>query len=294
VQRVIEDPGHCGFTTGEQEVAFQALADWVERGDRRAGTDLGVDDLTRLDHTFEDHARTARPEPGSQLTIHGRASLDGRPLDARWIGAVVRHEGLTTPCNVTLPPSDAGRYEIAVYAHAASAGCGRPGADVVPWTYGGDRKLYSTTALPWPAAGDVVAFDASFSTTLPSGAGGNVTELSGEVYDDGNADRHEPGTVVEAYVGATLCGVASIRDDGFYILSVAGPDSIAGCTAGGRTAFEVGRHRASETAINAPSTPPASTSPPPSSNPPTTGWRAGAVRRGWVRGVVLVGREQRR
>ncbi len=32
VQRVIEDPGHCGFTTGEQEAAFQALVDWVERG----------------------------------------------------------------------------------------------------------------------------------------------------------------------------------------------------------------------------------------------------------------------
>ena len=259
VQRVVEDPGHCGFTTGEQEAAFQALADWVERGDRPEGTDLGVDDLTHLDRTFEDHSRTASPPPGSQVTIRGRASLDGRPLDARWIGAVVTHDGLVTACNVTLPPSENGRYEIAVYADEASAGCGRPGAEVVLWTYAGDRKLYSTAAVPWPAAGDddgdVVAFDVDFATADPNGAvgaDGAVTELSGEVYDDGSAHRHEPGTRVEAHVGSTLCGVASIRDNGFYILAVAGPDAVAGCTAGGRITFEIDGHQATETTTNSP------------------------------------------
>ena len=253
VQRVVEDPGHCGFTTGEQEAAFQALADWVERGDRPEGTDLDVDDLTQLDRTFEDHSRTADPAPGSQLTIRGRASLDGRPLDARWIGAVVRHDGLVTPCNVTLPPSEGGHYEIDVYTDGGAAGCGRPGTEVVLWTYAAEAKLYAITALPWPGAGeDEVAFDVEFATADPDGAAVAITELSGEVYDDDSARRHEPGTRVEAHVGSTLCGVASIRASGFYILGLAGPDTVAGCSAGGRVSFEIGGHRATETATNTP------------------------------------------
>jgi hypothetical protein len=124
---------------------------------------------------------------------------------------------------VTLPPSDNGHYEIDVYTDGASAGCGRPGAEVVLWTYADDRKLYATAALPWPPAhhdaddpggGDVVAFDVEFATTDPSGAAGAITELSGEVYDDDSTRRHEPGTRVEAYVGPTLCGEASVRDSG--------------------------------------------------------------------------------
>ena len=254
VQRVVEDPGHCGFTTGEQEAAFRALADWVERGDRPEGTDLGVDDLTNLDRTFEDHSRTAEPPPGSQVTIRGRASVDGRPLDARWLGAIVRHDGLVTPCNVTLPPSDGGRYEIAVYTEEGSAGCGRPGAEVVLWTFVGDRELYATEAVAWPAAGDDgggLSFDVEFATTGPNAAGA-ITSISGEAYDDDSADRHPPGTRVEAYVGETLCGVASLRDNGFYILGVAGPDAVAGCTAGGRVTFEVDGRPAAETATNSP------------------------------------------
>jgi pimeloyl-ACP methyl ester carboxylesterase len=254
VQRVIEDPGHCGFTTGEQEAAFQALADWVEHGDEPAGTDLGVDDLTHLDRTFEDHSRTAAPRPGSQVTMRGRARLDGQPLTARWIGAVVAHDGLVTPCNVTLPPSENGRYEIDVSTDAASAGCGRPGAEVVLWTFAGGRQLYATAALPWPeaSAGSVVPFDVDFATTDPNGTIGARTELYGEVYDDDSAHRHETGTRVEAYIGSTLCGVASVRDNGFYVLAVAGPDTIADCTTGGAIHFDVDGHPATETATNAP------------------------------------------
>jgi len=254
VQRIIEDPGHCGFTTGEQETAFQALADWVERGDKPDGTDLGGDDLTHLDRTFEDHSRTADPPPGSQVTIRGRANLDGRPLDARWLGAVVEHDGLVTPCNVTLPPSEGGRYEIDVYTEEGSAGCGEPGAQVVLWTYAGDDKLHATVALPWPSASDADAdatFDVDFATADPRGAADTVTELSGEVYDS-SARHHPPGTRIEAHIGSTLCGVASIRDTGFYILAVAGPDAIAGCSAGGRVTFEVGGHEAAETTTNSP------------------------------------------
>ena len=251
VQRVIEDPGHCGFTTGEQEAAFQALADWVEHGDKPEGTELG-DDLTHLGPTFGDHSRTATPRPGSRVTFRGRASLDGRPLTARWLGAVVVHDGLVTPCNVTLPPSHDGRYEIDVYTDEGSAGCGRPGAKVVLWTFVDGVKLNATAALPWPETSGATSLDIVFTTADPNGAGGTVTELSGEVYDDDSADRHEAGSRVEAYVGSTLCGVASVRDSGFYILAVAGPGTIAGCTTGGRLRFEVDGHHATETATNTP------------------------------------------
>jgi len=181
VQRVIEDPGHCGFSTSEPEAAFQALVDWVEHGVKPQGTNLDVDDLTNLDQTFED-ARRVTPEDDADVTIRGRASLDGEPLDARWMGAVVRRDGLVTPCNVTLPPSDNGRYEIGVYADGASAGCGGPGSDVLLWTYAGDRKLYATETVPWPNTGSV-GFDVEFATTDPLGAGPAITEFSGEVYD---------------------------------------------------------------------------------------------------------------
>jgi hypothetical protein len=195
VQRVIEDPGHCGFSTAEQEAAFQALVGWVEHGVRPEGTNLAVDDLTNLDQTFEE-ARRVTSEGDAEVTIRGRASLDGAPLDARWMGALVRRDGLATACNVTLPPSDNGHYEIGVFGDEASAGCGRPGSDVLLWTYAGKRKLFATRTVPWPNAGSV-RFDAEFATTNPLGAAPAITEFSGEVYDDA-ANRHEAGGRVEA------------------------------------------------------------------------------------------------
>jgi Tannase-like family of unknown function (DUF6351) len=250
VQRVIEDPGHCGFSTGEQEAAFQALVDWVEHGVKPEGTNLDVDDLTNLDRTFEGAARPAASDTGSHVTIRGRASLDGKPLDARWMGAVVRHDGLVTPCNVTLPPSDNGHYEIRVYTAEASAGCGRPGSDVLLWTYAGDRKLYATREVPWPNP-DPVAFDVEFTRTDPGGAAPAISEFSGEVYDDA-AQRRAAGGRVEAYISRTLCGVASIRGSELYILSVVGPDAVPRCTAGGRITFVIDGDRATETATNSP------------------------------------------
>jgi pimeloyl-ACP methyl ester carboxylesterase len=250
VQRVIEDAGHCGFSTSEQEAAFQALVDWVEHGVEPEGTNLDVDDLTSLDQTFGHAARGVTSDTGPHVTIRGRASLDGEPLDARWMGAVVRRDGLVTPCNVTLPPSDNGAYEIGVYADEASAGCGGPGSDVLLWTYAGDSKLYATATVPWPTT-DSVTFDVEFATTDPLGAAPAITEFSGEVYDDATR-RHEAGGLVEAYISSTLCGVASIRGSEFYVLSVVGPDAVPGCTAGGRITFVIDGDPATETATNSP------------------------------------------
>ncbi|MGH9287249.1 MAG: hypothetical protein ACRD0V_02965, partial [Acidimicrobiales bacterium] len=249
VQRVVEDPGHCGFSTAEQEAAFQALVDWVEHGVEPEGTNLAVEDLTNLDQTFED-ARRVTSESDAEVTIRGRASLDGAPLDARWTGALVRRDGLVTPCNVTLPPSENGHYEIGVFADKASAGCGRPGSDVLLWTYAGKRKLFATRTVPWPNAASV-RFDVEFATTNPLGAAPAITEFSGEVYDDAG-NPHEAGGRVEAYISSTLCGVASIRGSELYILSVVGPDSVPGCAAGGRITFVVDGDQATETATNSP------------------------------------------
>src|SRR5688572_9305014 len=57
VQRVVRDPGHCGFRTNEQEAAFKALVDWVEHEKRPKGTNLDVRDLRKLNRTFELAAR---------------------------------------------------------------------------------------------------------------------------------------------------------------------------------------------------------------------------------------------
>ena len=65
-------------------------------------------------------------------------------------------------------------------------------------------------------------------------------------------ERVPPGSRVEAYVGKTLCGVASVRWSDFYILTVAGPDSLPGCIAGGTISFRVDGESTSETATNSP------------------------------------------
>jgi pimeloyl-ACP methyl ester carboxylesterase len=250
VQRVIEDPGHCGFTTGEQEAAFDALTAWVERGIRPAGTNLATADLRRLDRTFEQSSRGSDPDR-ARVTLEGRATVDGAPLDARWLGAVVRRDdGLLTPCNVGLPPSTNGRYRIRVYSADGSAGCGTRGAAVLLWTYVNDVKLYATTAVAWPRAHSTRA-DVAFDTAAPLGAAPPVTELGGEVYDQ-HGRRYRAGTRVDALVGSTTCGVASIRASGYYILTVAGPDSVPGCATGADVTFRVDGRAATETAVNSP------------------------------------------
>jgi hypothetical protein len=250
VQRVIEDPGHCGFTTSEQEAAFQALVDWVEHGVEPKGTNLDVDDLIRLDRTFEDDARASTSDE-PHVTFSGRATLDGEPHDARWMGAVVLDNGLVTPCNVSLPPSEGGSYEIGVYTNQALAGCGRPGSEVLLWTYANDTKLFATATVPWPST-ESVSFDVEFALTSPQGAAPTITEFTGQVYAGDSGRRLGAGGRVEANVSSTLCGVASIRGSEQYIISVVGPDAIPGCTAGGEISFVVDGDPATETATNSP------------------------------------------
>jgi hypothetical protein len=109
--------------------------------------------------------------------------------------------------------------------------------------------------LGTPAAravyGDVM-FDATFASATPDGAAGMRTELAGEVFEQ-DGQRLPDGTRVEAYVGDTLCGLASVRTSGDFTgfsLSVVGPEAIAGCTGGAMLDFRVDGRRALTTAVN--------------------------------------------
>ncbi|TML93230.1 MAG: hypothetical protein E6G06_03235 [Actinobacteria bacterium] len=199
-----------------------------------------------------------RPQvPGERdrVVVRGSATVDGAPFDSRWVGAVVLRGGLVTPCQTTLPPVANGRYSVTVFAETESSGCGGPGARIVLWTYADNKIVFSTNALAWPGNGRVKSFAARYSTSAPAGAAPVTAQFTGGVF---RADGVElpPGTRVEAYVGDTRCGVASVRSsESFtgYVLSVVGPDSIAGCTRGATLAFRIdGRPAAATTVVNTP------------------------------------------
>jgi len=191
-------------------------------------------------------------KPSDRVTLRGTATLDGAPFGADFLGAVVRADGLITPCQADIPPVDGGSYRIPVLAQAAGIGCGRRGAEILLWTFVGGAKLFSTSAVAWPR-GNAARFDPQFSSATPNGGAPAVTELSGEVFDRAGR-RLPPGTRVEAYVGGTRCGVASVRqaDHAFtgYVLSVVGPDSISGCTQGAPITFRINGRPANETSVN--------------------------------------------
>jgi len=183
---------------------------------------------------------TARAEPATRVLVRGMATLDGRPIDSDFVGAVVLADDLVTPCQTTLPAVTAGRYTASVYTAEASAGCGKSGSEVALWIYADDKIVYSTNTLDWPADPSVVAtFDPEFTSAQPSGATRPVAQFQGGVFDNG---RPVKSGTVEAYVGGTRCGVASIRagrDFTGYVLSVVGPDSIDRCASGAPIAFRV-------------------------------------------------------
>ena len=260
VQRVVRDAGHCGFTNEEQAASFAALERWVEHGTRPQGTDVMVDDLRKLDRTFELSPRPGTPQgnaiPGAddRVVLRGRLTLDGKPFDARFLGAVVRREGLVTPCQFTLPPVARGNYEITVLADRESFGCGVPGSEILLWTFVNEKIVYSSGAVGWPGNGGTATFDATFSMSAPEGDVPPTTQFNGELFDR-NGTKLPPGARVEAFVGSTRCGIASTRRGGSfsgYVLAVVGPKSIPGCTAGAKLTFRVNGKPAVETSVNDP------------------------------------------
>ena len=258
VERVIRDASHCGFRTTEWEAGFEALVRWVEHGVKPRGTKVSVKDFRSFDRTFELAPRLGTPEAASvpgvrdRAILRGKLSLDGAPFDATFLGAIVRRNGLTTNCQRSLSPVVGGGYEIGVAADAESSGCGAPGARIVLWTFAQNQILYGRDAVLWPGSGRAATFDTSFSTSAPNGAAPLTASFVGEVfYRDG---RHLPaGTLVEAFVGRTRCGVASVRRTGNfsgYTMAVVGPDSVAGCKHDAMLTFRLDGRRAVATAVN--------------------------------------------
>ncbi len=200
-------------------------------------------------------ARTTSPSTGNaveRVVVRGHATLDGAPFDAEFLGAAVRDHGLVTPCQASLPRVDGGLYVVEVMSDAVANGCGTPGSEILLWTFADDTQYFSTAALPWPADGRPTTFDASFSTAAPKGVAPPTTEFAGEAFDhDGR--RLPDGTRVEAHVGSTLCGVASVRTQGDFTgfsLAVVGPESLAGCERGATVTFRVNGRQAVTTAVN--------------------------------------------
>jgi hypothetical protein len=260
VQRVIRDAGHCGFTGTEWQASLSALIRWVERGVRPRGHNVRIRHLGELRRRFELSPRPGTPEATAvrgarrRVVLRGKLTLDGRPFDARWLGAVVlRKDGLITPCQLELSSVRRGRYDITVMADAEASGCGVRGAKIALWAFAGDKILYSRNGRRWPRHRRL-GMNAAFSSAAPNGAVQPRTQFAGEVFDlDGH--QRPAGTRIAAYVGATRCGVASVRRTGSFagfILDVVGPDSIRGCARGATIRFRVNGRPALDTATNQP------------------------------------------
>ena len=130
---------------------------------------------------------------------------------------------------------------------------GRPGARIALWTFADDKIIFSRETWRWPRHRSLHV-EGSFASARPDASVAPRTEFGGSVFrPDG---RQLPGgTRIDAYVGATRCGVSSVRRTGSFSgfsLSVVGPDSIPGCTRGGTITFRVNGRLALDTAVNEP------------------------------------------
>jgi hypothetical protein len=188
------------------------------------------------------------------VVVQGRATVDGKPFDARFLGAIVVDDGLSTACQAAIPRVRNGRYRIPVLGHRGSAGCGTRGARVVLWTNVDDRQLNSTNTLRWPRHGRRARFAPRLSTSDPQGAATVTVGFIGEAHRR-NGDVMPLGTKVEAFVGKTRCAQSSIRraDDWVgFIMSVAGSESVPACAAGATLTFRVNGRPAVESIPNSP------------------------------------------
>jgi hypothetical protein len=201
---------------------------------------------------FGRDADAARTRAEDRVVVRGRATLDGAPFDAPYLGAAVKRNGLVTPCQRALPPVRAGRFTITVRARAEARGCGAAGSRIFLWTFVQDQIAYSNQSVRWPGNGKRARFDPAFSISTPNGGVGPIVGFAGEIFDSANR-RLPPGTHVEAHIGETLCAVATtrrIQDFIGFSIDVVGPDSIPGCEIGGTITFRVEGRDANEMPVN--------------------------------------------
>ena len=133
-------------------------------------------------------------------------------------------------------------------------GAARRARGIALWTSANDKILFSTESVEWPSGDGPVEFAAQYEDANPSGATTETTQFQGGVY---SADNHPypAGTRVDAFIDGTRCGTASVRSSPSftgYILSVVGPDTIPGCTRGGKIEFKANDRPAVPTSPNTP------------------------------------------
>ena len=124
----------------------------------------------------------------------------------------------------------------------------------------GERYL-SDVAFPWPASPGDATFDVSFSSDKQAGDNEAGAAFFGTFFSGAAVDKNgnpvAPGTVVEAYIGDTLCGVSSVppvqmvfaQTQG-YMLEVVSPDARAGCTKDGVVTFRLNGQEVEGTGVN--------------------------------------------
>jgi hypothetical protein len=261
VQRTVGAPGYCTFTNSEWEASLEALIGWVEDGERPEGEDLVSGDLRDVGREFTLAPRFGSPEadevPGAaeRVTLRGALTLDGQPAGSGYVWVVVRTGGLMRYCSLAPFVTGAdGQYAVAVASEREAHGCGKPGAELYIDLYmpSRGRPYWSRTVVPWPAEGELV-FDAEVAE---SGAYLPNTMFRGSVID-ASGQRLPPGTVIEAYIGDTLCGATSLPwtvmalgDPNTYYLPVVGPASVPGCHERGTITFRVNGEVVPQTGIN--------------------------------------------
>jgi pimeloyl-ACP methyl ester carboxylesterase len=260
VQRIIRDPYHCNVTAVEWETAFEDLVAWVEDGRKAEGEQVLVDDLRTAGGQFTLAPRLGLPEAdevagaGDRVTLHGAITVDGAPANGRYFWFEVHRGGLRTACSF---PSDApanGKYRRVIAADTEVHGCGGPGAVILGAMFSDDAVRLSSP-ITWPESATELPVDLVFSSTSGVTAGFG-TFIYGTVLD-GEGVHLPPTARIDAYIGQTLCGLASLNPVEMdfsgtdrYGLIVAGPDAIPGCERNARIRLLVDGLEAPQTAIN--------------------------------------------
>jgi len=260
VQRAVQDARHCGVTNAEWERGLEDLISWVEEGRKPDGEDL-LGDLSDAGREFTLAARFGSPEadeaPGAdeRVTVRGTITLDGDPM-AGEVYIVAVKDGLRRYCSMSRVGARAdGRYEVTAASDGEARGCGQPGAQlyVDAFVPSRGRSYWSQHLIDWPKDGTELTFDA---TLTEPGAYRPNTLFRGEVID-ASGESFPVGTVIEAYIGDTLCGVTSLSptvmalgDPQTYYLAVVGPESKSGCAGGQPVTFRVNGQRVAQTGVN--------------------------------------------
>ncbi len=261
VQRAVQDPAHCGFTNAEWEKGLEDLISWVEHGKKPQGENLLVNDLTKagkfnLAPRFGSSEAAKVKGAGERITVSGTVTLDGKPLADGTIYPAVRTGDLDRPsCSFSRIRVSNGRYEATVAGNGEAAGCGAPGSKIYLEVYvrALDQQLTTQETVAWPASGKQLTFDATLSTSAKSPVDRPGSAFAGAALDS-SGKLLPPGTVVEAYVGDTLCGVSSLppvvmafSDPSSYVMWVVGP---AACAKGATLSFKINGKPAVQTAVN--------------------------------------------